>query len=63
MGGRVKGGLHGEAPPVERVHLVGGPAPSTDMRRVWTTVAQRWWNLDAAGLFDRRYAPLDLIKA
>ena len=62
MGGRVQGGLHGEAPPVERVHLVGGPAPSTDMRQVWTTVAQRWWNLDAAGLFDRRYVALDLLK-
>src|SRR5207302_5579805 len=25
MGGTVRGGLHGEAPPVQRVHLVGGP--------------------------------------
>lgn len=63
MGGRVKGGLHGEAPPVERVYLVGGPAPTMDTRRVWTTIAQNWWGLDAAGLFDGRHRPLDLIKA
>jgi uncharacterized protein (DUF1501 family) len=63
MGGRVKGGLHGAAPRVERVFQVGGPAPSIDTRRVWTTVAERWWGLDAAGLFDRRYAALDLIRS
>lgn len=63
MGGRVKGGLHGEAVPVERGNLVGGPMPSTDMRRVWTTVAERWWGLDASRLFDGRYKPLDFLKA
>lgn len=63
MGGRVKGGLHGEAPPVIRVHLVGGPAPVIDPRRLWTSVVERWWNGDASNLFARRYAPLDLLKA
>ena len=63
LGGRVKGGLHGEAPPVERVFQVGGPAPAIDTRRVWSTVAQRWWDVDATPLFGRRYAPLDLLKA
>jgi len=62
MGGRVKGGLHGTAPKVARVFQVGGPAPSIDTRRVWTTVAERWWGLDAASLFDRRYPALDLIR-
>jgi uncharacterized protein (DUF1501 family) len=63
MGGRVKGGLQGEAPPVVRVYQVGGPAPAVDTRRLWTTVVRDWWNLDAGGLFDRRHAPLDLLKA
>jgi uncharacterized protein (DUF1501 family) len=63
MGGRVKGGLHGVAPPVERVHMVGGPAPAIDTRRLWSTVVERWWNADASGLFARRYPPLDLLKA
>ncbi|MGZ5097993.1 MAG: DUF1501 domain-containing protein, partial [Usitatibacter sp.] len=63
LGGRVKGGLVGEAPKVERLHPIGGPAPSIDTRRLWTTVVERWWQGDAAGLFDRRYAPLDLLRA
>jgi uncharacterized protein (DUF1501 family) len=63
MGGRVKGGLLGEAPPVERVHFVGGPIPTMDTRRLWTTVVEHWWNGDASRLFARGYAPLDLLRA
>jgi uncharacterized protein (DUF1501 family) len=62
MGGRVKGGLLGEAPPVVRVHAVGGPAPVIDTRRLWSTVVERWWETDPAGLFGRRQAPLDLLR-
>lgn len=63
MGGRVKGGLHGEAPPVVRVYQVGGPAPAIDTRRLWTTVVRGWWGLDDGGVFDRRHPPLDLLRA
>jgi uncharacterized protein (DUF1501 family) len=63
MGGRVQGGLHGTAPKVERLAPIGGPAPSIDTRRLWTTVVERWWGVDASGLFDRRHAPLDLLRA
>ncbi len=63
MGGRVKGGLHGEAPPVINVHEIGGPEPVIDTRRLWTTVVERWWGASAAGLFARRHAALDLIRA
>jgi uncharacterized protein (DUF1501 family) len=63
MGGRVKGGLLGEAPPVVRVHRVGGPAPVIDSRQLWSGVVERWWNGDASRLFARRYAPLDILRA
>jgi uncharacterized protein (DUF1501 family) len=63
LGGRVKGGLYGEAPPVIRIHPIGGPEPVIDTRRLWTTVVERWWDSDAAGLFTRRHAPLDLLRA
>jgi uncharacterized protein (DUF1501 family) len=63
MGGRVKGALYGEPPPVERVHQVGGPAPTLDTRQLWTTVVERWWNADAANLFPRRYRPLEILGA
>jgi uncharacterized protein (DUF1501 family) len=63
MGGRVKGGLYGEAPPIIQVHNIGGPPPVIDTRSLWTTVVERWWEGDAAGLFSHRHAPLDLLRA
>jgi len=63
LGGRVKGGLYGKAPPVMRIHPIGGPEPVIDTRRLWTTVVERWWDGDAAGLFTRRHAPLELLRA
>jgi uncharacterized protein (DUF1501 family) len=63
MGGRVKGGLYGEALPVVKIYPIGGPAPVIDTRSVWTTVAREWWNLDASGLFPKRHAALDFLKA
>ncbi len=63
LGGRVKGGLHGEAPKVERIYPIGGPAPVIDTRRLWSTVIERWWSMDSSGVFTRRHAPLDLLRA
>jgi uncharacterized protein (DUF1501 family) len=63
MGGRVAGGLVGEAPPVVRVFNVGGPQPTIDTRRLWTTVIEKWWERPAEGVFSRRHEPLDLIRA
>ena len=63
LGGRVKGGLYGEAPPLQDLHPIGGPAPAIDTRRLWTTVARDWWDADASGLFTRRHAPLDLLRS
>lgn len=63
LGGRVKGGLLGAAPPVVRVHWIGGPAPVVDSRSLWTTVIERWWGASADGVFPRRYPALDLLRA
>jgi len=63
MGGRVKGGLVGEAPRLVRVHQIGGPEPVIDTRRLWTTIASRWWGADASDLFTDRHAPLDILRA
>jgi uncharacterized protein (DUF1501 family) len=63
MGGRVRGGLHGEAPPVVRVFNVGGPPPTIDTRRLWTTVIEQWWNLPADGVFTSRHRALELLRA
>jgi hypothetical protein len=36
--------------------------PTIDTRRLWTTVAEQWWNADSSALFSKRHAPLDLLK-
>jgi uncharacterized protein (DUF1501 family) len=43
--------------------MIGGPNPVIDSRQLWTTVVGNWWGADASGLFTRRFAPLDLLRA
>ena len=62
MGGRVRGGLVGQPTPVVRVHQVGGPDPTLDTRRLWTTVVEQWWHDEASGLFTKRHAPIELLR-
>ncbi len=63
MGGRVKGGLFGASVPVVEVFSIDGPAPVIDYRSLYSTIIRNWWGGDATGVFDRRYAPLDLLRA
>ena len=62
-GGRVKGGLYGQAPVAMDVHAIGGPPPVIDYRELYTTVIEAWWDGRADGVFDRRFKPLDLLRA
>ena len=63
MGGRVKGGLYGEATKVVYLGQIGGPPPAIDTREVWTAAVSRWWGADSSGLFSRSHRPLDFLKA
>jgi uncharacterized protein (DUF1501 family) len=64
MGGRVKGGLIGEAPKVRHMFpRIGGPMPTIDTRQLWTSVARQWWGADTSSLFSKRHAALDLVRA
>ncbi len=63
LGGRVKGGLLGQAPAVTAVHAISGPAPVIDTRALYTTIVEQWWSRSASGLFARRFAPLELLRA
>ena len=62
LGGRVNGGVYGSAPRIERVFQVGGPAPTLDTRSVWSAVARDHWGVAEAGLFDRSYPVLPLLR-
>jgi len=63
LGGRVKGGLYGEAPKVQRMYPIGGVAPGVDTRRLWATVIERWWGGDARAVFGDGFKPVDLLRA
>ena len=63
LGGRVKGGLLGEALPVIDVFAIDGPAPVIDYRSLHTTIVENWWGGSARGIFERNFKPLDLLRA
>jgi len=62
-GGRVRGGLYGEAPDFTRLDSTGNVQHAVDFRALYATALERWWGMDAAGVLRGRYAPLELIKA
>jgi uncharacterized protein (DUF1501 family) len=61
-GGRIKGGLHGEAPPVVDVFALDGPPPVIDYRELYTTMIENWWGGSANGVFSSRFKSLDILK-
>jgi uncharacterized protein (DUF1501 family) len=62
-GGRVKGGLLGEALPVVDVFQIDGPPPVIDYRALYTTVIESFMGGSANGVFKQRFKPLDILRA
>ncbi len=63
IGPRVKGGLHGEAPALDRLDGNGNLRATTDFRSVYAMVVARWWQLDPQPVFGRAFAPVDFLRA
>lgn len=63
LGGRVRGGLYGEAPNLARLDGNGNPPFSVDFRSLYATALERWWGVASAKVLDGRYPPLDLLRA
>ena len=63
LGGKVKGGVLGEPPPVIDVFAIDGPPPVIDYRELYTTIIEQWWQGKARGVFDRNFKTLDLLRA
>lgn len=61
-GGRVRGGLYGQAPQLERLEN-GNLAHAVDFRSLYATALERWWGVPSAGALGGRYAPLDVLRA
>jgi uncharacterized protein (DUF1501 family) len=61
-GGRVKGGLYGEAPRL--TDLDGGNLRhAVDFRSLYATAVERWWGFSSAKALQGRFEPLDLVRS
>ncbi len=61
-GGRVKGGLYGAAPNLDRLDGAGNPPFAVDFRELYATVLERWWGMEASGVLQGRHKPLELLR-
>jgi uncharacterized protein (DUF1501 family) len=62
MGGRVKGGLYGQAPQLQRLDGNGNLPFAVDFRSLYATVLDRWWNVDSKAVLGQKFAPLDVLR-
>jgi uncharacterized protein (DUF1501 family) len=62
LGGKVKGGLYGEAPRLDRLES-GNLVHAVDFRAVYATVLVRWWGVPSSSTLGGRFATLNLVTA
>jgi len=62
-GGRVAGGLYGEAPQLARLDGNGNLPVGVDFRQIYATVLGPWWGLDAQTVLQDRFQPLPILRA
>ncbi len=61
MGGKVRGGLHGAAPALDRLDGEGNLAFAVDFRAYYATLLERHWQVRAKDVLGERFVPLDFI--
>ena len=61
LGGRVKGGFHGEAPQLQQLDGSGNLAYAVDFRSVYATVLGQWWGIDPQAILRGRFAPMAFL--
>jgi len=62
LGGRVRGGLYGEPPRLDRLDN-GNLAHAVDFRSLYATVLERWWGVPSSGPLGGRFPTLEIVKA
>ncbi|WP_322009042.1 DUF1501 domain-containing protein [Paraburkholderia sp. J12] len=62
-GGRVAGGLYGQAPQLARLDGNGNLPVGVDFREIYATVLGPWWGLDAQTVLQGRFQPLPILRA
>lgn len=62
LGGRVRGGLYGEAPRLDRLDGNGNLPFAVDFRQLYATALEGWWGQPSAEVLNGRFAALPLLK-
>ena len=62
-GGRVKGGLYGEAPRLTRLDGDGNLPFAVDFRSLYATVIDKWWRGDSVQVLGGKFPALDILNA
>ena len=62
LGGRVAGGLYGEAPALD-LSADGNPAYAIDFRSVYATALERWWGVASSGPLRGKFPTLPILRA
>ncbi len=62
LGGRVAGGLHGEAPDLQRLES-GNLRYSVDFRSLYATAIEKWWGVASRNALNGKFPTLDLLRA
>ena len=63
MGGKVSGGLYGQAPQLGQLDGNGNLAFAVDFRSLYATVIDRWWGGNSTAVLGGKFESLDLLKA
>ncbi len=63
FGPKVRRGLYGAPPALDRLDANGNVAYAIDFRSVYATVLERWWALDSRRALRGAFAPIDFLAA
>ena len=62
IGGKVRGGLYGQAPELNRLDGNGNLPFAVDFRSMYATVIDKWWGLDSSKILHGKFAAVDVLK-
>ena len=63
VGGRVRGGLYGAVPALDRLDGNGNLPFAVDFRDLYATTLDRWWGVSPAAVLNGRYNPVEFLRA
>ena len=62
-GGKVVGGMYGQAPELNRLDGNGNLPFAVDFRSMYATVIDKWWGLESSAVLQGKFAAVDFLKA